>query len=542
MAFNFNPVLSEIQGHLQSMSPDAQAVVAKMGGGAQPAPDPTMTAAPVIPHGMLLPHPDAGPEPAPISMGNSTPSLSMPSMPSATPQLITGPNRGQAMMSNGQQVHQGTLLGDQTEGSRLRDEGSGISQISGKIQNSGLGQAHPLLGKILGGLAQGAVTAGDIALRVGGGGMGQLAEQMIPGTEGHHELLVHQNAKDIAADTSNAQRQAQTAAENATAQHTAAETPEVAPNAESLRQYQGAETEHLGAETENLKNPPANLAVAYAHAVNQAIKEGRDPAQDPIVGHLSDAITGLQRQAAPKGREHVNLQDQQGRPYGGTFDPESGKYFDAAGKEIANPVPYEKPIRISAGGDASLDREAGRLGKPYEKGVSDANAQLEKIADARTMVNGNMEAQALGIPKVLTALVSGQGSGVRITQAELNMIGKARGIQGDVEGTLNSWAGKGRLSAEQQRQLTGILDDVKNRIIAKQAIHNDALDKINGAASRGDVIAADREARQKLNDLEKGGNQQGGAQQTPTRPQGVPGNYQWNPQGNGGKGSWRAPQ
>jgi hypothetical protein len=125
------------------------------------------------------------------------------------------------------------------------------------------------------------------------------------------------------------------------------------------------------------------------------------------------------------------------------------------------------------------------------------------------MVNGNAEAQALGIPKVLTALVSGQGSGVRITQAELNMIGKARGIQGDVEGTLNSWAGKGRLSAEQQRQLTGILDDVKNRILAKQAIHNDALDRINGAATRQDVIAADKEARQKLNDLEKGG---GGSQ------------------------------
>ena len=163
------------------------------------------------------------------------------------------------------------------------------------------------------------------------------------------------------------------------------------------------------------------------------------------------------------------------------------------------------PVTNINTGLAALDRETARFAKPYEKGISDANTQLEKIADAKAMINGSAEAQALGLPKVLTALVSGQGSGVRITQAELNSIGKARGLSGDVEGTLNSWAGKGKLTPTQQQQLTGILDSVKDRITQKAAVHSQALDAINGAATREDAVKADKDARQKISDIEKSG-------------------------------------
>lgn len=153
---------------------------------------------------------------------------------------------------------------------------------------------------------------------------------------------------------------------------------------------------------------------------------------------------------------------------------------------------------------AALDRETTKFSKPHEKAVADATAQLEKIADARAMINGNAESQALGIPKVLTALVSGVGSGVRITQPELNAIGTARGVKGDVEGFINSVSGKGKLTDTQKQQLTGILNDVETRVRQKQAIANDALDKINGAGSRGEIIQHDKDARKALSDLETG--------------------------------------
>jgi hypothetical protein len=158
----------------------------------------------------------------------------------------------------------------------------------------------------------------------------------------------------------------------------------------------------------------------------------------------------------------------------------------------------------AATGNAGLDRETARMAKPYETANSAASTQLDKIDDARAMINGNAESQALGIPKVLTALVGGQGTGVRITTPELNAISTARGWGGDLQGKINQISGKGKLTATQQQQLTQILDDVKARISQKRQIANDALDKINGASGRDEVIAADKEARQRLGDLESG--------------------------------------
>jgi len=165
-----------------------------------------------------------------------------------------------------------------------------------------------------------------------------------------------------------------------------------------------------------------------------------------------------------------------------------------------------KDLPSKADPTAALDRESTRFAKPHEKSLTDANSQLEKIADARAMINGSAEAQALGVPKVFTALVGGQGSGVRITQPELNSIAKARGLTGDVEGFINSVSGAGKLTDTQKQQLTGILDDVAARVKQKQALANDALDKINGARNRDEIVKIDSDVRYKLSEMEKGGN------------------------------------
>ncbi len=158
-----------------------------------------------------------------------------------------------------------------------------------------------------------------------------------------------------------------------------------------------------------------------------------------------------------------------------------------------------KPPQVNVNAGASLlDRESARFAKPHEKSVADANSQLEKINEARALINGPATAQALGIPKVLIAIAGGQGSGLKVNQAELNSIGKARGIEGDVEGFLRKVSGQGTLTQEQQRQLTGLLDDVSARMVQKQAIANDALDRINSAGSRDEIVKIDKEARQKL--------------------------------------------
>src|ERR1700687_772498 len=84
------------------------------------------------------------------------------------------------------------------------------------------------------------------------------------------------------------QRQAETA-------HVQEQTAEMPANSQAENDLRGAQTKKLN---EEVDQGPA-LATAYSHAVNQAIKEGRDPAQDPIVGHLADAITNIQKETAP---------------------------------------------------------------------------------------------------------------------------------------------------------------------------------------------------------------------------------------------------
>ena len=480
---DLNPVLTEIQG----LSPAAKGAL-QMAGHTLAAPSPAATAAAsapsVIPPGMLLPHPSAGPEPGSISMGDSSPLLSM---PSPAPQLVTGPKRGQEMMSNGQATPMGTTMGDTAERSRLLGEKPGVENIAHNIEGSRLGEAHPFLGKLLGGVAQGAGLLGDTLLHAASPGL----ERLVPGTEGNYARNLSRADTALTQDIGNAQKEAQAAEENATAGKTSAETPEVAPNAESTRNLQGAEAGHAEAETNALQHPAQTWEVHDTDAGPVLFNKATGTAQ-----HLS--VDGQPVGPKLKLTQSQPIDGPDGKPHTYMLDDKGNKVVDLG-------VHYERPqvTNVNAGLTA-LDRESKQFGTPHQKAVTDANTQLEKIADARAMVNGNAESQALGIPKVLTALVSGAGSGVRITQPELNAIAKARGLTGDVEGTLNSWAGKGRLTAEQQRQLTGILDDVKTRILQKQQIASEALDKINGAQSREDIVQADKEAREKLNSMEKG--------------------------------------
>lgn len=183
--------------------------------------------------------------------------------------------------------------------------------------------------------------------------------------------------------------------------------------------------------------------------------------------------------------------------------PEAKANADAKLKRLHDERLATRPVNENAT-QSQLDRLITRNAKPHEKAIADADSHLEKIDDARNMINGPAAAQALGIPKVLTALVSGQGSGVRITQAELNSIGQARGITGDVQGWINKMSGQGTLTKEQQAQLSQVLDDVRAKVLQKRAIAKEALDNINGAESRDEVIRHVKVAGDKMAALATG--------------------------------------
>ena len=92
------------------------------------------------------------------------------------------------------------------------------------------------------------------------------------------------------------------------------------------------------------------MAQAYAHAVQQSLSSGGDPGTDPVVQHLADAITAIQKQPAekgPKSLEHVSVLGDDNKPMEANFHPDTGQFTDSAGKPIANPRPI--PPAAAAG-------------------------------------------------------------------------------------------------------------------------------------------------------------------------------------------------
>lgn len=459
-----NPILTEIQGRLQSMSPQAQAVIARMAPQTSSVSSTVQPASPAP--GMLLPPSDVPPQ---------------------------GP---------------GTISGDTATRSTLLGQKPGIENIAHDVEGSRLGQAHPFLGKLLGGAAEGAGMVGDTLLHA----VSPRLESLVPGSEGNYSRNLGRANTALTQDEFNAGKEADTG--EATARtgligEQAAAEPQAAADTHA---QSGATTANLQSETRDrdaTTDQGPSLAISYSQRVNQVIRAGGDPNTDPIVQYLADAITNVQKQATPPPGTKVIQREVGGKPHNFLIDERTGADIKDEGET------GEKPATVNVNaGISGLDREVKQYGSPYQKASDSASSQIDKITDAENMIRGNAESQALGIPKVLTALVGGQGTGVRITTPELNAIARARGWSGDFEGTLNRLSGKGQLASVQQQQLSQILDDVKVRLQQKQKIAIQALDSMGSASTREDILAADKLARKQLSDMENSSAPSGG-QNTP---------------------------
>jgi hypothetical protein len=372
---------------------------------------------------------------------------------------------------------------------------------------------------------RGLATVGDVVAS----GLFPRFGQFIPGTSGYHNRLVANEKGALGEEQAGAKSAADVAEQNARTAQSEATTAGL-PAEQKLRE---AEARNYISEAEARANPALKQ-------ITEPVIDPNDPTHTPRVGYFDEhnpskitygpAIGAKPTDKTPTNEMEKFFSDNSKATSDDwekfktdhlaatKFTAEDSALIRAAGGDPGKPetltlpvmkayedLKKEKPATVNVNAETTaLDRESSHYAKAHDKAVSDANAQLDKIADARAMVNGSAEAQATGIPKVLTALVSGAGSGVRITQSELNMIGKARGIGGDVQAFVQKLSSGKKLTPDQQKQLTDLLDDVHDRVIYKQGIAQEALDKINSGASRNEIIAADKDARKLLADYEGG--------------------------------------
>lgn len=373
-----------------------------------------------------------------------------------------------------------------------------------------VGATNRINNPFLRGLARVGGTVGDVIAS----GVFPNFGAFVPGTSAHHAVLVNQAANAVRRDQQEQAAEDEQRLREAQAGHLEAETDELGNPKPTAEEFSTVPTSE-GIVSFN-KRTGAGSPLTVAGKVAQPVEKPEKgqtanvhvlPSGQVIAVH-TDPDTGKSTaevvyEGEPGLKTEVKQIEIGGKPHQVLLNSQTGETIKDLGET------GEKPPTVNVNaGIAALDRESTRFAKPYESGIAAANAQLEKIADARAMINGNAESQALGVPKVLTALVSGQGSGVRITQPELNSIARARGISGSLEGFMNQMSGKGQLSAEQKKQLTGILDDVKQRLLQKQEVYNEALDNINGAGSRQEILQHEKTARGKISEIESGASQQ----------------------------------
>jgi Skp family chaperone for outer membrane proteins len=134
--------------------------------------------------------------------------------------------------------------------------------------------------------------------------------------------------------------------------------------------------------------------------------------------------------------------------------------------------------------------------RPYQRSLDQSTQQLDRINRAIEEVDSSKpEYLATAIPTVLTALVSGQGTGVRITQAEMNSLIKARGLGDSVEAFTNKISGQGNLSTQQKKDLKGLLSDVQKKVSDRQKDYSNTMDEIYDS----DGVEGINKARTKFN-------------------------------------------
>jgi hypothetical protein len=197
-----NPMVAE----LLNLSPGAKAALAGAAGAAGAAAGPQQ-----VPAGNAAPAPVAGPPPPgrllPMAMpqgaarmdaGGAVAGAAMPQLGAAPAPAPSLPNVKAPL---------GTADGDMAERARLIETGPATSQIAGKIENSGFGQDHPKLGRLLGDLAEVPARIGDTLLSRALPGLASA----IPGTEARHNYLLNQADTHITQDQKAAQQQAATA-------------------------------------------------------------------------------------------------------------------------------------------------------------------------------------------------------------------------------------------------------------------------------------------------------------------------------------------
>lgn len=228
-----------------------------------------------------------------------------------------------------------------------------------------------------------------------------------------------------------------------------------------------------------------------AAAAAKAQSEGRDPTKDPQVQQLSDVKTSLQKEAQPKTQNDFE------QFYSAWL--KDNKQPDTAANRLAAHKEWEiKPVQPGAG-DARLDRSYQFNSTQLEKLSQPIDAAVLRMGRLQDTLNQNTpQADALVAPELLTVMAGGQGSGLRMNEAEISRIVGGRSNWESLKAAVNKWSldpkTANSITPAQRQQIRSLVAAVQQKLTAKQAIldqsHEDLINATDVSGHRRVVAGA----------------------------------------------------
>lgn len=168
-------------------------------------------------------------------------------------------------------------------------------------------------------------------------------------------------------------------------------------------------------------------------------------------------------------------------------------------------VQAQAPVKATDRSDKSYDKNVTRLEK-LSSPVQQTQARLGRLMD--TLKQRSPAADAFVGPEMLTIMAGGQGSGLRMSEAEIARIVGGRSAWESLKASLNKFntdpEHANSITDDQRAQMQKLADALQDKLVQKTAIidkaHDDLLDTDDPKEHRRILV----EAQAKLSDIDAG--------------------------------------
>jgi len=178
---------------------------------------------------------------------------------------------------------------------------------------------------------------------------------------------------------------------------------------------------------------------------------------------------------------------------------------DIAAANRAESASERKTAREETRGDKSYQFNKGELEK-HAKPIEDTVTRLGRLQE--TIGQSTPEADALVAPELLTVMAGGQGSGLRMNEAEIARIVGGRSHWEDLKAAVNKWRldpkTANSITTEQRREIKLLVDAVQRKLLAKQEVIDGARNGLLGTDDPKEHRRVVADAEKHLDTIDRG--------------------------------------